>query len=243
MTSLPQLKDLRRCVDGAAQTKREDLRRALQQKSIAALAGLQLDPFIDAAFVAFGELAALILELERATLDEQRPAWSRLGALSALFYGAAPMDAMSDASLGGVGLLDDWLVLMSARIVYIRAADANESLAIAEQSQRVSCCLPPDVVLKLLPLVGGMETSRQLLQSIPPAEVLAEVQASIRSPAPFVISLPDPPQPQPYRDPAGGWTHNSSGSTWSDGRAMQFRFNDGSSVGVTSSGKIAGGPG
>ena len=232
----------------AAQVDRDSLAAMIRNQSWAAVYGTttEVEQCIDAALAALRGLPALIAELETTALDEKSRPVGRLGALAGLMYGAARFDGLSDDLPGSYGYLDDWLVLSSAKWIYVRAPGTEEMDLLAQAARLVWSCLPPALLPSLIPFVGRMEYERAALEQAPEAQVRAILDSQLQRPAPFQFVVPaTQAQSQAangMRDPMGGWSVTSSGSQWGDGRAMGIRFAGGGSVGLTSSDKIVGGP-
>ena len=201
-------------------TSRADLTAAISAYSAASHQGLATSPYVDAAQVALKELPQLVEELQKAVRNNGLPAYRRLGAYVGLLYGEATEDTLPD-TLGGYGYLDDWLVLSATRMVYVRDPAPVEEPALTELSTRICLCMPPASIQLLAPMILLMEQERDMIKQRPEAAMLQLFNDLAARPGPIRFA------------PMAG-----SGN----GRSLYFQFDDGSSVGMTSSGKIVGGP-
>lgn len=220
---------------------REDLAAALRNWSAAAQQGAPLEPYIDASYKALGQLPSLVRELEDAVRTLDTHVVSRLGILSALLYGAAPEDGLNDNLPGGYGYLDDWLVLNSARWLYLRQPDPVEVQSLSKFCQLVWLSLPPTVIAPVYQLVERMTAERVAMQQVPAADLEALFVDAITRPAPTRFIVP-PVQQGPAAASTGGWSQTAGGGAmWGDGTGASYhRFDGGGSIGMTSSGKIVG---
>jgi thioredoxin 1 len=243
--AIPALVAFKQQVADLSRLSRSDLAQMIRKHSVATHSKelSRIEQQIEGAHWALAkDLAEVVGELEEAVADEARPTYQRLGALVALYYGAAPLDGLDDRLAGGYGYLDDWLVLNAARWSYVRQPDPAASQKLAELCTLIWLSLPPAHIAPLVQLVEHMGVEAFHLSQQPDTTVRAIFAEVLARPAPVQFLIPQVASTSKRPD-MGGWSTNAHGSIWGsgDGRSMYMSFSSGGSIGMVGD-KLVGGP-
>ncbi len=195
----------------------------------------QAREFVPAYRETIGEIGEILARLVAIKDDATRTLADRILATYCLIYAAVEADLLADDLPGGYGYLDDWLILQSTvHIVDGRTLDKQEQLRVGV----IASGLPPNVAQIVTIAVVQQEQRAQLLKSMPGPDLQHLFQQMPSEvPTEWVKNTATGNRPT-GTSARGDWTVNSSGSIYSQGGSTYMRFNDGSSVYMSSSGKL-----